>query len=118
MKSQWLQYKNKEILFANYISLDVEGLRAETSAVVAEVVKRPLNSVRLLSDAHGTIVSPAVLDIYKQVSTQSGKYVRRTALLGLRGTQRTFLDLIVRISGMKIRVFENEEEAKEWLISD
>ena len=117
MKSHWLKYKDKEILFADYTNLDVEGLRAESAGVVAEVAKRPLNSVNLLSDGHGTIVSPAVLDIYKQVSTQSSKYLRRTALLGIRGTQRVFLDLIVRISGMKIRVFEDETEAKEWLIS-
>ena len=117
MKSHWIKYKDHDIFYTDYTSLDADGLRAEAAAVVVEIKRHPLDSVDVLSDARGTIVSPVVLDIYKQVAQQTSKYVRRLALLGLKEHQRFFLNLIVQLSGMKIRAFEDEARAKEWLVS-
>ncbi len=118
MKSGWEIYKGKRIFRGRYDHLTLDEIRAEVSAVEKEMVQQPVDSVLLLVESAGTDASPEALSLFKNVALHSNKYVRKSAILGVTGVRRMILEIIVRFSGMNLIPFYDEQEAKDWLVSD
>jgi hypothetical protein len=117
-KSVWKIYKGKKIFRGRYDHLTLEEIRAEVSAVEKEMTQQPLGSVLLLIDTAGTDASPEALRLFKNVALHSEKHVHKSAILGVTGVRRMILEIIRRFSGMDLAPFSDEEQAKDWLVSD
>ena len=116
MQSTWETHKGKKIFFARYGHLTIEDYRAEIDAVEKEMLRQPRDSVLLLVDIAGLIITPEALNLAKNVALHSQPYVRKTALLGMTGARKAIVDIIVKFSGMKVEAFETVEQAKDWLV--
>jgi len=88
MKSVLETYKGKEIFYANYSNLSLEQIREEVGAIEKELVHAKENSILLLVNSSGTIISPEVLKLFKNLSLNSKKYIRKSAILGITGARR------------------------------
>jgi hypothetical protein len=121
MKTQWITHKGKRILLADYsnFAMDIEGAKAEMLAAVNLAKREPPNSVLTLTDVRGTKGSPDMVNLMKDTATKIAPYARKRAVVGVGGIQRTFLDLINKVSGAKTLVaFDDLEKAKDWLVTD
>jgi hypothetical protein len=116
MKSYWISHQNKKIFYARYDNLSLEDLQQEMSAAAKEVNQHAPDSVLLLINTTGTIISPAALNLFKDTATATKKQIHKTAVLGVTGARRTMLDIVVKFSGMNVVPFEDEQQAKTWLI--
>jgi hypothetical protein len=116
LKSYWETYKGKKFFYARYDKLSIDQLRLEMNDALNEVLKQPANSVLLLVETTGTLVSPEALNLFKNLALKSNKVALKTAVLGVTGARRTMLDIVVKISGMKVSPFETEQQAKDWLV--
>lgn len=118
MRSGWETYKGKRIMCARYDHLTVDELRAEVAAVKQEMAQ-PYSGemVLVLVDTRGTLISPAVLDLFKEVTASAKKFKFKTAILGMTGPRRVFLEIMWKFSGVKAMPFDEVEKAKEWLVS-
>ncbi len=118
MKSTTELYKGKRIFIARYDHMSVEELRAEVAEVKQELMKQSADYVPLvLVDTTGTIISPAVLDIYKEMASFGGNHHARTALLGITGARKKIMEIISKFSQTAPVPFDDIEQAKEWLVS-
>jgi hypothetical protein len=118
MKTRWITHKNQRILLADYsnFALDTVAAKVEMQAAVDLAGREPPNSVLTLTDVRGTKGSPEMFNLLRETATKIAPYARKRALVGVTGVQRTFVDLINKLSGNKTFVlFDNLETAKDWL---
>jgi hypothetical protein len=116
MKSCWETFKGKRLFYAHYEHLTLSELRVEMDAAEKETLKQPRDSVLLLVGTAGTIVTPVVLNLFKNVALRTKPYIHKTAVLGISGARKTMLDIVVAFSGMQVVAFEDEQKARNWLV--
>lgn len=120
MKSTWQEYKGKPIFYQ-----DFSGQLYNSAAVIAElkevqeiVVSQPPNSVLVLTDLRDTQVGGDLLSAMNAASTRTKDHVRKTAVLGVTGVKRTLGDMLSRLTGQPLMYFDNEIDAREWLVQE
>jgi hypothetical protein len=116
MKSSWETYHGKRIMFARYDHLSAQDLRTEISCVVKEVIQQPAGSVLMIIDVTGTIISPEVLNLFKNVAVETKSYAGKIAVLGITGARRTMMDMVVKFSGIHLEAMDSAQQAREWLV--
>jgi hypothetical protein len=120
MKSKWIEYHGKKIFhidLSNFGS-DAEALRNELQEASRITTSQPENSVLVITDMRNTVISSTILKIAQASSSATTKYVRKTAVVGISGIRRYFMDTISAFTGQKFSAFDTLEEAMEWLTKD
>jgi hypothetical protein len=116
LKSNWETYKGKKVFYARYDHLTFEELQVEMRAAEKEVIQHPADSVLLLINTTGTIITPSALNLFKEVAMSTRKQAHKTAVLGITGARRAMLEMVVKFSGMQALPFDDETLAYDWLI--
>jgi hypothetical protein len=118
MKSSLEVHKGKKVFVARYDQMTMEEVKIEVDAVKQYMGSAPDKTALVLVDATGTIISPEVLNLFKQVSSHAyGKLTTKTAILGMSGTRRTFLEIVNKFTQNKIVPFDDRDSAMDWLVS-
>jgi hypothetical protein len=118
LRSTWEFYKGKRIFSIRYDHLNFDQLKAEMHAAEKETLTQPAGSVLMLIDTTGTIITPDALLLFKNVASSTRKYTQRAAVLGVNGTRRALLDIVVKFSGMNVVTFDDAAHARDWLASE
>ena len=118
MKSRWVTHKGQKIFYIDLsdFQLDHESFIKELGAAETITCQQPENSLLVLTDVNGTIVSPEVMNFAKGSSARTMKHVRKTAVVGITGMRKFLLGAVSRFSGQRFSVFDDVEEAKDWLV--
>ena len=116
MKSEWINYKGKRIFLTQCAHLDLDALKKEFDEIEKTIHREPEASVLFLTDVRGFITTPASLDLFKQVTAHLKKYVLKETVVGIKGTKEKFLEYIKQYSGVKPVIFDDIEQAKDWLV--
>lgn len=120
MKSGWIVYKNKRILYADYSHFvaDSEERRMEIVQINELACHEPQGSVLLLVNVEGsTGTKEAVADL-KESAVKVKSSVVKTAVVGVTGFKAVLMKMIGSYSGLPMVPFNDLEAAKEWLIKD
>jgi len=121
MKSHWITHKGKQILLADYsnFGMNAPALQQEMEDAIALAQAEPLNSVLTLTDVRGTRGSPVTFNLMKNTAARIAPHARKRAVVGVTGIQRTFMDMINKLSDNKtFTLFDDLEIAKDWLVSE
>ncbi|MFN8598248.1 MAG: hypothetical protein U0559_18960 [Anaerolineae bacterium] len=124
MKSRWIEFNSKRILYIDAANFgeDIVGFEAEMTAVLAtlgpEMYQQPVRSVPVLVDLRNTAMTQRALQILTERVTDTRAYVRRTAVVGMTGIRRMFLDFFARLAGSDTGSFDEPEAAKVWLAEE
>ena len=120
MRSEWQMYKEKQIFYCDYTRIGVEELQAEMDEVDAFIGKQPEASVLMLTDVQGLIGSPKVVEMFKKSSAHTKKYLSRSAVIGIgfSGPKKILFDLVMRVSGANVNLFDDAQKAKDWLVAN
>ena len=117
MKSKWIEYNGKKILYQDYSNyfFNEDAVKKELAEVEALVLSQPENSILVLTNMSNTEVTLNLMPIFNEASRVTKSHVNKTAVLGVTGIKRTLGDLLSRITGQPLMYFNSEIEAKEWL---
>ncbi len=121
MKTQWIHHKGQKILLADYsnFGFDAAGTRSEMEVAIKLASAEALDSILTLTNVENTKLSPEMYEKMKDTAAKIGPYTRRRAVVGIVGTQRKVLDLINKLpgqSGKQLKLFDDLEAAKNWLV--
>ncbi len=118
MKSKWIEYQGKKILYQDFSALfyNSQAVKDELMAVGELVLKEPPNSVLVLSNFRDTQVGADLMNVLNDASSRTKNHVAKTAVLGVSGFKRTLGDMLSRLTGQPLKYFDDEESAKIWLI--
>ncbi|MCU0661824.1 MAG: STAS/SEC14 domain-containing protein [Myxococcota bacterium] len=114
----WIQHKSHKVLFRDYRNLMGKELVDKIFSYHAHTSSLTEKNILMVIDVSQAYVDREVLGAFKKVAAANKSKVKKTAVIGLEGVQRVFLDVIVRFSSTNIRSFNAMEEALAWLIED
>ena len=118
MKSCWESYKGKRIFIAHYDHMTLEQVATEVKEVsTAMALEKTTTEMLVLVDTTGTLVSPEVLRLFKEVSESSSHFKTKSAILGMTGPRRVFLDIVAKFSKTMVTPFDDAQTAKDWLVA-
>ena len=121
MKSQWIDHQGKRILYMDLSNFqdNAKAFEAELTEAVAtvgqEMYSQPVHSVLVLVDLRNTSMTQTTQKLLMDRITDTKKYIAKTAVVGMTGVRKLFLDFFARLAGSETGSFEGPETAKEWL---
>jgi predicted ATP-dependent serine protease len=121
MNSHWVEHKGTRVFIADFrgFEMDSSGLQQECEDIKAELSKQPQKSVRSISVVEGTVGTPEILRVFKNLLPYTNKYVARRAAVGLTGARRKFLDVLDKLTGgTHFAMFNSLPEALDWIVQD
>jgi hypothetical protein len=122
MKSHWLEYRGKRILYIDLSNFgdDIKRFETEITEAVAtvgqEMYQMPERSALVLVDLRNTSLTQAANKLLSDRIIDTKKYVLRTAVVGMTGIRKFFLDYFSRLATSDTGSFEEPESAKNWLV--
>jgi hypothetical protein len=121
MKSHWIDYKGKRILYIDYSGWgnDLSGLKTEMNAVIEAIAQRPEKSILGLTDVRGTTFSTEMVQLIKNSGNVIGKHFvpKKHAIIGITGIRMIIYQAISKAVGEAPKLFDTVEEAEDWLVS-
>ncbi len=116
-KVKFIEYKGKKILFIDMANL-MENEVLEVINYTKNIIRsQPEKSLLTLTDVtHARYNAKVVAEMNEYVKGNK-PYVKAAAILGINPIKRIIFNKIMEFSERQLLAFENEEKAKEWLIS-
>lgn len=116
-KIEWTNYQGKEILFNNRSGLRDEAIKKNVNNAVEIIMKSPKKDILYLIDNSNTIIVPEIKKYIEQAAKTINPKVKKTAVLGASRAQQILLNIYSTVTGMKIKLFDNDSDAKKWLVN-
>ncbi len=119
MKTLWLDYKGKKILYSDY-----RNCQSKEMIQVLKNKEKMLSSIKkenlLLANYNDSHPVGDYIFYLKEVGKKVLKDLTyKTALVGITGSKRLIFSNYLSYTGdYNIRVFDDEKTALEWLVSD
>jgi len=116
-----MEHNGKRVFIADFrgFEMNSSGLQQECENIKAELSAQPLKSVRSISVIEGTVGTPEILHIFKDLLPYTNKYVARRAAVGLVGARRKFIDVLDKLTGgTHFVTFDTLPEALDWIVQD
>ena len=115
---RWIMHKDKKILRIDYSGLRGEEILPVIAQLPAFYQGEPQGSVLTLIDTRNAYATQEVVSALNvMVKNTTRPYEKKVAALGISGAKKVLLITVNMISGHKIKAFENELDALDWLIS-
>ena len=120
MRSNWIEYKGKKILFQDFSKLfyNSAAVKAELNEIIKIVTAEPKDSVLVLTDMRDTNVGGDLIPAMNTASTATKDHVHKTAVLGVIGMKRKLADLLTALTGQPLKYFDDIGSAKNWLVEE
>ena len=115
---KFIPYKNKQILLIDFSDCSPEQALQVISQAKALIGKQPKASLLVLTNVKNGHFNPTVSQAMKGFTLHNKPFVKKSAVIGLSGIQRIIYAAVVKFSGRKLPLFEDEIRAKEWLIKE
>jgi hypothetical protein len=115
-RTHFVDHQGKRILLFDFEGLQEpsESLR-EIENAKAFVATQPRRSLRILTRVRNTRYNAAVLQGMKELARHDEPYVIASAVVGLTGLLRIAYTAITTFSRRNIAVFDEDQEALNWL---
>ena len=115
---KWVEHDGSDILIANYKNLrgaefvDLIDLNKE---YIISVGKQRNGGLLILSDITGAVIGTEAVFHIKQSLTDTAPYTKAGAQVGTEGMKKHILSFLNESSPFDAKVFDDVEEAKDWL---
>lgn len=118
MQSAWVERDGRRVMYLNYSGFksNTAALRAEIEAADAVVCRQAPGSVLAVANLNDTTASSAAVELFKQSSARTKPYIDKLALLGITGLKRFLAEMVARVTGREMRIFDQEADAVAWLL--
>lgn len=112
---KWITYQGKEILFNDRSNLRADDLINNVNNAVKLIKESGKKDILYLVDNSNTIISTEVKEVIKKAGNVLKPYLKQTAVIGPNAAQKILINILSKITGMNIKIFDTLENAKAWL---
>lgn len=113
----WIEHDGVKVLYRDYRNLQGEALIAKVREYNQHTQSLKQTDLLMVIDVTDAYVDREGLAAFKQVAAANREKVRKTAVVGLEGVKKFFLDVVVRFSSATIRSFDSVDESLVWLFN-
>jgi hypothetical protein len=121
VNSKWISKRETSFYTIDFSGLGADrlGLLAEMKTAEAVMDKQGENSLLVAVDCHQTEMMAELAGFFKTCASRPKNPIRKLAILGISGFQRTWYHWTRRVVWPKnARFFADYEDAKDWLIGE
>ncbi len=114
-----IHHRGRTILYFDYRGLEGEAFiqrLGENAAAVEALAAEGEQDLLRLSDVRETYATAEIMEAINETAVRTKKYFTASAVLGVQGGKKVLLDLVNRFTGIGARLFDNIEQAKDWLV--
>jgi hypothetical protein len=115
---RFIEHQGHRVLFINYSHCDVAMLKAVAEEGHRVIAREQPDSVLTLNDVTGTTFDKESVAVLQSKVAANAPYVRRAAVIGISGLQRLIYEGVQAFSRRRIPLFEDRQEALNWLVRD
>jgi hypothetical protein len=115
---RFIEHQGQRVLFINYSHCDVAMLKAVAEEGHRVIAREQPDSVLTLNDVTGTTFDKESVAVLQSKVAANAPYVRRAAVIGISGLQRLIYEGVQAFSRRRIPLFEDRQEALNWLVKD
>jgi hypothetical protein len=115
---RFIEHQGQRVLFINYSHCDVAMLKAVAEEGHRVIAREQPDSVLTLNDVTGTTFDKESVAVLQSKVAANAPYVRRAAVIGISGLQRLIYEGVQAFSRRRIPLFEDRQEALNWLVRD
>jgi hypothetical protein len=116
-KIRFIEHSGQKILWIDFRSCSAMELPRRVTRAASIIRSEPLRSVLTLTLLHGMSYDEETTSLMKDYVRGNRPYVIAGAVLGLDYLRRIILPLN-RLTGRKLRAFDDAESAKDWLVAE
>ena len=114
-----IAYKDRQILSIDHSNLEEAELLENMRAATKLMLEHKGDKLLCLISFEGTYTTEKVFDELKsKEALESMKNVEKTAVLGVTGIKKIFLNAYNQMTGKQIRAFNTKNEALEYLVAE
>lgn len=115
-KIEWIEFKGKDILYDDRSNLSPDEIINNANELAEVIRKSGKKNILLMVNITNTNLIPKVRDHLKRIGKQLDPFVAKGAVFGVTKTQKVLINLFNSITRMSVKVFNDPESAKEWLV--
>lgn len=117
-RTRMIEHRGKQIMLLDYSDImDTSEALAEIEKTKALIAQQPLNTVLTLTYVRGSRYTAPVIDAMKELVAHNRPFVKAAVVVGMNTLHRIIYRAVITFSRRNIQVFEDLEEAKDWLVS-
>ena len=114
---KFIEHKGRRILYEDYSNISAE----QAILVLAEgnkvEEKEPVGSILSLSNYTDFHFSINYVNAVNNASKDHSKYYKASAFLGVTGLVKVMFDAASKFTKQELRIFNDKNEALDWLVS-
>ena len=114
---KWLDHKEKKILFIDYTNLVGDEMLKPIQEIEEYISNLGEKDLLLLLDFRDSFANKANVEALQKSGEKNKHLYKKTAVLGITGIKKIFLEMINKLTNIGAKPFNSEEDAKNWLVS-
>ena len=114
-RARFIAHRGKKIFLLDCTNASIEEIHAIAEECERQVRVQPLNSVMTLTLAGGGKFSPETIQKLKELTKGNKPYVKASAVVGITGLYKVVLSAVSLFSERRFHMFDDVEEAKNFL---
>lgn len=117
-RTRFIEHQGKRILLLDYAGArnPEEALR-DIRHSMSVVAAQPPGSLLVMTVVRDARYNAAVLQGMKDLAAHNAPYVKASAVVGMSGLHRIAYQAVILFSKRNIKVFDQESEALDWLVT-
>ena len=116
MPVSWVEHKGKRILFIDHEQTPDKQAMVNNALTAREMVMGAQPGILAMQDMTGTYISKEFMDTTRGSGKEVTARIDKMALIGVTGVKKVLLSSFVALTGFrKFKLFENRDDALEWL---
>jgi hypothetical protein len=117
-RTRFIEHQGHRILLLDYAGVrdPDEALRSIRQSMDV-VARQPPGSLLVMTVVRDARYNAAVLQGMKELAAHNAPYVKASAVVGMSGLHRIAYQAVILFSKRNIKVFDQESEALDWLVS-
>lgn len=115
---QQCEHRGRTILALDFAGLkDVAEIRNRIDTYQSYIASHPKRSLLILTNLTGCAVNKQTVECFKGFTAHNKPFIIASAVYGLTGFMKVFVNAVNSFSKRDIRHFDDPERAKDWLAS-
>ncbi len=115
-RERWVTHKGKKILVNDYSNLAGDDIATVCIELSKRIHARDAHDLLFLCDVTETYANKAALATFKEWSVKNKPFLKKSALLGVVGVTKFFLQIVEKVSGIGAKTFDDLDSALDWLV--
>lgn len=116
-RTRLILHRGRQIMLLDYSGVNDTGeALSEIEKSKAVIASHPPDSLLTLTYVKGSRYTAPVVEALKQLVAHNKPYVKAAAVVGMNTLHRIIYRAITAFSSRNIQVFEDLDEAKDWLV--